>query len=238
MSERPKAFSLNRQIMNKYAIIAAGGTGLRMESPIPKQFLLLMGKPVLWHSVDTFLKAYEELEIVLVLPETRLAEGQAILSANGSPDRVRILAGGPTRFHSVKKGLTAVPVGSVVFIHDAVRCLLSIDLIHRCHDQALKSGNAVPAISAVDSIRLQEGEDNRILEREKIKIIQTPQTFLSDLIKKAYEQEYNATFTDEASVLESTGVRIQLVDGENTNIKITRAADFFLAEKILEGRNC
>src|SRR6476661_892087 len=123
--------------MKKIAVIVAGGTGTRMNNTIPKQFLLLNGKPVLYYTIDTFLKAYDDLEVILVLPEEHIAAGQEIIDAFFDYNRIKITAGGRTRFHSVQNGLKLVEEESIVFVHDAVRCLLSVDLIHRCYEAVL-----------------------------------------------------------------------------------------------------
>jgi 2-C-methyl-D-erythritol 4-phosphate cytidylyltransferase len=223
--------------MKKYAVIVAGGSGIRMGTTVPKQFLNLHGKPVLLYTLNTFLKAYEDLEIILVVAEDYLKPSNDIIKSTIDPTRIKPASGGPNRFHSVRNGLTHVPENSVVFVHDGVRCLLSIDLIHRCYAMVLEHGNAIPAIQAVDSIRIETGGGSEVISRDKVKIIQTPQTFYSTIIKTAYEQEFDESFTDEASVVERLGVKIHLVTGETTNIKLTRPIDFLIAEKILEERN-
>jgi 2-C-methyl-D-erythritol 4-phosphate cytidylyltransferase len=222
--------------MKKYAVIVAGGSGLRMGTSVPKQFLELQGKPVLWYTITAFLEAYPDLEIILVLPQAHLQTGLHIIQTTKDPSRVWITEGGETRFHSVKKGLDHVQLHSMVFVHDGVRCLLTPDLIRRCYNHAIDKGNAIPAISAVDTIRIETVKGNELIDREKIRIIQTPQTFFSDIIKAAFEQDYEESFTDEASVVERLGVKIHLVEGEATNIKITRPIDILIAEKILEER--
>jgi 2-C-methyl-D-erythritol 4-phosphate cytidylyltransferase len=219
--------------MKKYAVIVAAGSGSRMAASIPKQFLPLNGKPVLWYTLKTFLEAFDDLEIILVLHEDYLQTGKGIIQLTGFADRIKIITGGPTRFHSVKSGLTLVPHESIVFVHDGVRCLVSKDLIHRCYKTALETGNAIPAITSPDSIRIVEDNSNRIIDRTKVKLIQTPQTFQSTVLKTAFEQQYEESFTDEASVAEKFGVKITLVEGDETNIKITRPLDILLAEKIL-----
>ncbi len=222
--------------MKKYAVIVAGGSGLRMGTSVPKQFLELQGRPVLWYTITAFLEAYPDLEIILVLPQAHLQTGLHIIQTTKDPGRVWITEGGETRFHSVKKGLDHVQLHSMVFVHDGVRCLLTPDLIRRCYNHAIDKGNAIPAISAVDTIRIETVKGNELIDREKIRIIQTPQTFFSDIIKAAFEQDYEESFTDEASVVERIGVKIHLVEGEATNIKITRPIDILIAEKILEER--
>ena len=221
--------------MKKYAIIVAGGAGVRMGGSIPKQFQLLKGKPVLWHSVNAFAKAFDDIHIVLVIAEIYMARAEAIIKE--FPQRkFSIAAGGETRFHSVKNGLDLIEENSVVFVHDAVRCLVSADLIRKCYEETIQTGNAVPAIIATDTIRIETSEGNRQIDRDSVKIIQTPQTFFSDKLKKAFLQEYTPYFTDEASVAETSGTKINLVEGETSNIKITRPIDLLIAEKILQER--
>jgi 2-C-methyl-D-erythritol 4-phosphate cytidylyltransferase len=222
--------------MKKYAVIVAGGSGLRMGTAQPKQFLPLRGKPVLWYSLTAFLNAFKDLEIILVLPQDHLQTGEDIIRTTHDPNRIWITAGGATRFHSVKNGLDHIHHHSIVFVHDGVRCLLTPELIRRCYEKALDKGNAIPSIRAVDTIRLETVGGNEMIDRQKVHIIQTPQTFYSDIIKAAFEQDYEESFTDEASVVERLGVKIQLVEGEPTNIKITRPVDILMAEKILEER--
>ena len=209
---------------------------MRMGTSVPKQFLEMHGRPVLWYTITAFLESYSDLEIILVLPKAHLQTGLHIIQSTMDASRVWITEGGETRFHSVKKGLDHVQLHSMVFVHDGVRCLLTPDLIRRCYNHAIDKGNAIPAISAVDTIRIQTVKGNELIDREKIRIIQTPQTFFSDIIKAAFEQDYEESFTDEASVVERLGVKIHLVEGEATNIKITRPIDILIAEKILEER--
>ena len=222
--------------MKKYAVIVAGGSGMRMGTNMPKQFLPLRGQPVLWYTLTAFLEAFSDLEIILVLPEAHIQTGQEILRSTQDPDRVWMAIGGPTRFHSVKNGLAHIHQHSIVFVHDGVRCLLTPDLVRRCYEKAQQLGNAIPAVPAVDTIRVENFNGNSQIDRNKVRIIQTPQTFYSDIIKAAFEQEYEEEFTDEASVVERLGVKINLVEGEATNIKITQPVDILIAERILEER--
>ncbi|NII29886.1 2-C-methyl-D-erythritol 4-phosphate cytidylyltransferase [Pseudoflavitalea sp. X16] len=222
--------------MKKYAVIVAGGSGMRMGTMVPKQFLPLQGKPVLWYTLTAFLDAFPDLEIILVLPEAHLQTGQDILRSTYAPDRIWMTVGGETRFHSVRNGLSHIHQHSIVFVHDGVRCLLTPQLIRRCCQMAQERGNAIPSITAVDSIRIETFDGNEFIDRSKVRIIQTPQTFYSDIVKAAFEQEYEESFTDEASVVERLGVKIHLIEGEATNIKITHPIDVLIAEKILEER--
>ncbi|HPZ88332.1 MAG TPA: 2-C-methyl-D-erythritol 4-phosphate cytidylyltransferase [Flavihumibacter sp.] len=220
--------------MEKYAVIVAGGSGLRMGTNIPKQFLDLRGKPVIWHTLTAFLDAYPDMNIILVLPEPHLETGKQIIRSTYDPDRIWITVGGETRFHSVKNGLQHIHRHSIVFVHDGVRCLLTPALIRRCYNEAVDKGNAIPATTAVDTVRLERFNGTEMIDRNKVKLIQTPQTFFSELVKSAFEQDYHESFTDEASVVEKLGVKIHLIEGESTNLKITRPLDLLMAEKILE----
>lgn len=223
--------------MNKYAVIVAGGSGSRMNSAVPKQFLLVKNKPVLYYTLDTFLKAYDDLKIILVLPEEYIATGQEIIDAWFDYKRIKITVGGRTRFHSVQNGLQLVDEESIVFVHDAVRCLLSVSLIHRCYDAALEFGAAIPVVDCLDSVRFVSSHGNEALERRNVKLVQTPQVFLSTILLPAFNIDYKDKFTDEATVVEAFGMKVQLVEGEEDNIKITRPFDLLLAEKIMDERN-
>lgn len=222
--------------MEKFAVIVAGGSGLRMGTTVPKQFLLLRDKPVLWYTLTAFLDAFQDMQIILVLPEQHLRTGQDIIRSTYDPDRIWMTIGGETRFHSVRNGLQHINRHSIVFVHDGVRCLLTPELIRKCYDAAVDKGNAIPAITAVDTIRIETVNGNEQIDRNKVRIIQTPQTFFSDIIKTAFEQDYHESFTDEASVVEKLGVKIHLIDGEGSNIKITRPLDLLIAERVLEER--
>lgn len=204
-----------------------------MQSAVPKQFLELKGKPVLWYTLNTFLQAYSDMQIILVVAADNIERGKAIAAQTFASDRIKITTGGDSRFQSVKNGLQLVNPGSIVFVHDAARCLVSIALIHRCYEHAVTHGNAIPAINATDTIRIDAGHGPTLVDRNQVYIIQTPQTFKSDVLKPAFDVPYNQSFTDEASVAEAAGERIHLVEGEDTNIKITRPADLLFAEKLL-----
>jgi len=222
--------------MKKFGVIVAGGSGVRMGTEIPKQFLLLKGKTILWHSIYAFLNAFDNIHLIIVLPKAHWKEGEALQAS--FPDKsIQLVEGGATRFESVKNGLQFVAKDSIVFVHDAVRCLVSIDVIKRCYKQAFLKGSAIPAVTATDSIRMmKDDEQSEIADRNKVRIIQTPQTFVSNLLLPAFEQPYNELFTDEASVVEHAGKSIYLVEGCYNNIKITRPIDLMIAEKILEER--
>ena len=220
--------------MRKYAIIVAGGTGKRMGTPLPKQFLPLHDKPLLYYTLKTFLESFDDLQVILVLHPDYANLGQEIIDAYFDPDRVKITNGGDSRFQSVKNGLALVQDEGIIFVHDAVRCLVSRELIHRCYNQALETGIAVPAIPSKDSIRLQTEDGNEVMDRNKIMLVQTPQTFHSKILIPAFEIDFKDQFTDEATVVEAFGLKIILVEGEDTNIKITRPIDLEIAERILK----
>ena len=219
--------------MKKIAVIVAGGTGTRMNNTTPKQFLSLQGKPVLYYTINSFLQAYPDLDIILVLPEEHVAAGQEIIDAFFDYNRIKITIGGRTRFHSVQNGLQLIKEECIVFVHDAVRCLVSIDLIQRCYHAAMESGSAIPVIDSKDSVRLVTAEGNEALDRSAIKLVQTPQTFHSKILLPAFNIDYKDKFTDEATVVEAFGLKVQLVQGEENNFKITRPVDLVMAEELL-----
>ena len=223
--------------MRKIAVIVAGGSGQRMGVPTPKQFLEVNGKPLLWHTIHAFLQAFVDIELVIVLPETYLSAGKQIASLFLSAT-IHFTTGGATRFHSVQKGLRLLnTTNSIIFVHDGVRCLITPDLIKRCYQQAIEKGSAIPAVAATDSIRIETGVDNSVVaDRNKVRIIQTPQTFKSEILLPAFEQAYTEGFTDEATVVEAFGGKIFLIEGEYNNLKITRPIDLLIAEKIMEER--
>jgi|ERR1019366_3041771 2-C-methyl-D-erythritol 4-phosphate cytidylyltransferase len=219
--------------MKKIALIVAGGKGSRMNNDIPKQFLLLKNKPVLYYTLKAFTDAYENIEIILVLPEEHISKGQEIIDGYFDHSRIRITAGGRTRFHSVQNGLALINEESIIFVHDGVRCLITSDLIKKCYETAVENGNAVPAVECGDSVRLLTANGNKIVARNKVKLIQTPQTFHSKILLPAYKIDYKDKFTDEASVVEAYGLTINLIEGEKNNIKITTPADLHLAGILL-----
>jgi 2-C-methyl-D-erythritol 4-phosphate cytidylyltransferase len=220
--------------MKKYVVIVAGGAGLRMGSLLPKQFLLIHNWPIVWYTMQVFLKSYKDIQIILVLPEEYYDTGRAICYEMNPHYPVLTVAGGETRFLSVQKGLSLVQEPSIVFIHDAVRCLLSPSLIHLCYEEAIRFGSAIPCIESKDSIRILTDAGHVSVNRTNIKLVQTPQTFLSDLILPAYQVPYRESFTDDASVLEAAGRIVHLVEGEVNNIKITTPLDLAIAEKLLD----
>lgn len=222
--------------MKKYVIVVAGGSGTRMGTSLPKQFMLLRDKPVLYYTLKVFLEAYDDLEIVLVLPVDYTDMGQEIIDAFFDKERIRITAGGDTRFQSVKNGLSLIDEESIIFVHDGVRCLVTKELIQRCYLQAVETGTAIPAVPSKDSIRLIREEGNEAFDRNKVMLVQTPQTFHSKILLPAFQIDYKDKFTDEATVVEAYGMKVSLVEGEVNNIKITRPVDLLIAESILSGK--
>src|SRR3954465_5161596 len=158
--------------MQKCAVIVAGGSGHRMGTSLPKQFLQLRNKPVLWYTLTSFLDSFPDMQIILVLHPEHLETGRSIIHSTYDPDRIWMTIGGETRFHSVQSGLQHIHHYCMVFVHDGVRCMVSPQLIRRCYEEALQKGNAVPAITAVDTIRLQQGDHYELVDREKVRIIQ------------------------------------------------------------------
>jgi 2-C-methyl-D-erythritol 4-phosphate cytidylyltransferase len=207
-----------------------------MGSEVPKQFLLIHGKPVLWYTLDVFLSAYDDLSVILVVPAAHREAGRAVIAASRAGDRIRMTDGGVTRFDSVRKGLEFIQGESVIFVHDAVRCLLSPALVHRCYEQALRTGSAIPVVDSRDSVRVLTETGSEAIERSRIRLVQTPQTFRSELLLNAYRTEYAVHFTDDATVVEASGHAVHLVEGESDNIKLTVPADMVVAERLLRGK--
>jgi len=223
--------------MKKIAIIVAGGNGSRMNNDIPKQFLLLKNKPVLYYSIKTFLDSFDDTEIILVLPAEHIAKGKEIIDGYFDASKFKIISGGRTRFHSVKNGLSMVAnEEAIIFVHDGVRCLFTKSLVKRCYESALESGTAIPALTCRDSVRMITNNGNKILDRNKIKLVQTPQTFHSKILLPAYSIDYKEAFTDEATVVEAFGIKVNLIEGEINNIKITTPPDLIFAEYILNAK--
>jgi 2-C-methyl-D-erythritol 4-phosphate cytidylyltransferase len=219
--------------MKKNAVIVAGGSGTRMGSNLPKQFMLLNDKPVLYYTIKVFLEAFTDLHLILVLPADHIDTGKKLIKTYFGKKNIRITSGGETRFQSVKNGLALIEEESIVFVHDGVRCLLTTDLIHRCYEMAFTTGSAVPVIPSKDSIRLLKEENSEAIDRNKVMLVQTPQTFHSKILLPAYQIDYKDKFTDEATVVEAYGIKVSLVEGEENNIKITRPVDLLIAEKIM-----
>ena len=218
-----------------YVIIVAGGKGLRMGSDIPKQFLPIGGKPVLMRTLERF-RAYDDaLQIILVLPEAQQPYWRELCGQYHFDVEYQLANGGQTRFHSVQNGLALVPdeAEGVVGVHDGVRPFPSIEVIRNCYETARTKKAVIPVIPVVETVRHLEGDKSVTVPRGDYRLVQTPQTFDIQLLKAANRQPYNDGFTDDASVVESYGFEITLVEGNRENIKITTPYDLKIAEVLL-----
>ena len=223
--------------MQTYAVIVAGGSGTRMGADLPKQFLHIHDIPVFIHTLKAFREALPGGKIVLVLPKAHLDTGVNYIHQFLPGSGVKIVEGGETRFHSVKNGLAEVKEEGIVFIHDAVRCMVTPELIKRCHHDAQLYGSSIPVVALRDSIRRVTDNGSEVVDRAILRAVQTPQTFRSNIILKAFETSFDPSFTDEASVIEKQGGTVHLTEGEESNVKVTYPTDLLVAEKILEFRN-
>ncbi len=207
-----------------------------MGTALPKQFLDLYGKPVLYWSIKAFQDALPGCQIILVLPAAQISLAQMVLQCFPERINLTIVAGGDTRFASVANGLKAVPPEGIVLVHDGARPLASTELIQRCYEAACASDTAIPVIPAADSIRRVSADGSRAVAREDLRAVQTPQAFEARLLHEAFQQPYQPSFTDEATVVEALGKSVQLVEGERGNIKITVPEDLIIAEALLTSR--
>jgi 2-C-methyl-D-erythritol 4-phosphate cytidylyltransferase len=220
--------------MKRYAILVGGGSGSRMQQDIPKQFLLLDGKPVLMHTLEAFYQSEPRPEIVVVLNVDFHEYWEKLCKTHEFIIPHTLVKAGQERFFSVKNGLKLVKGKALVAIHDAVRPIIKKEKIEHAFSYAEVHGNAVLAIPSKDSVRLSDTKENKAVARELVYLIQTPQIFKSTMLKKAYQQEFRTSFTDDASVVEHAGVAIHLVEGDPKNIKITYPEDLALAEVFLK----
>ena len=217
--------------MKKYAIIVAGGSGTRMGSEVPKQFLILAGKPILMHTILKFKSEVDE--IIVVLPQNQFDYWSSLCVQYSFSEPVKIVAGGKSRFESVKNGLNTITENGIVAVHDAVRPFVNQTIIKEAFEVAKEKGNAVVSVLLNDSIREVNEIGNKAVDRSLYRLIQTPQCFEVNFLKTAYEQEEKSTFTDDASVAESIGAKINLTQGSYDNIKITTTSDLVIGEAIL-----
>ena len=216
--------------MVKYAIIVAGGKGLRMGTEVPKQFLDLGGKPVLVRTLEAFHQFDSLIKLILVLPEDHISYWQHLSQPFISDLNIKLVAGGETRFHSVRNGLQGIKDEGLVAVHDAVRPLIDSSTIKATYESAALSGAAISVVRLKDSIRKISGSSSEPVPRDAYRLVQTPQVFHAKLLRSAYEQEYQSDFTDDASVVQQLGHPIALVDGNYLNIKITTPEDLALAK--------
>ena len=218
-----------------YIIIVAGGKGLRMGSDIPKQFLPIGGKPILMRTLERFRDYSENLQIILVLPIAQQDYWRQLCEQYHFEVKYQLANGGQTRFHSVQNGLALIPddVEGVVGVHDGVRPFPSVEVIRNCYEAARTAKAVIPVIPVVETVRHIEGEGSVTVPRGDYRLVQTPQTFDIQLLKAANRQPYNDGFTDDASVVESFGHQITLVEGNRENIKITTPYDMKIAEVLI-----
>lgn len=223
--------------INIGVVIVAGGSGTRIGGPVPKQFRIIGGEPVLARTINTFAEALPAAEIVVVLPEEHIAFWEN-LAARFEVAPHRCVRGGSERFHSVKAGIEALgKERGIIAIHDGVRALVSKKLIIRAVQTAIESGSAIPVTTPVDSFRVATDEGSHPIDRSTLRIIQTPQIFNAETLRQAYETEYLPSFTDDASVVEHYGVKVTLCEGERSNIKITTVEDIVIAEALLAAKD-
>ena len=222
--------------MQCYAIIVAGGKGLRMGGDIPKQFLPIGGKPVLMRTIEVFRQVFPDINIILVLPVSQQEYWQQLCREYAFGVPFQIADGGETRFHSVSNGLKLIPddAEGLVGVHDGVRPFVTSETVRRCYDEAIAFGAVVPVVPVVETVRQLCGDGTSVtVPRDDYKLVQTPQTFHVSLLKKAYMQPYSPSFTDDASVVEALGKPIHLVEGNRENIKITTPADIRFVNGLL-----
>lgn len=219
--------------MKKYAIIVAGGKGLRMGGDLPKQFLPMGGKPVLMHTLEVFRKYDATLQIILVLPREQQQFWKQLCEEHHFAVEHTVADGGETRFHSVKNGLALVQPPGLVGVHDGVRPFVSIEVIRRCFDLAEQHKAVIPVIDIVETVRHLTDAGSETVNRNDYKLVQTPQVFDAELLQKAYAQEFTPFFTDDASVVEAMGVPVHLAEGNRENIKITTPFDLKVGSALL-----
>ncbi len=226
--------------MRTIAIIVAGGSGTRFGAQLPKQFLELAGRPILMRTIEAFGESCEtgdtSLDVIVTLPADQMDLWQQLCEKYAFSLPHRVVAGGETRWHSVKNALAAVgdiADVDVIAVHDGVRPLATAGLIHRVLDAARRDGAAIPVVPLNDSVRQVAGDTSHALDRSSLRAVQTPQAFDARLLLDAYHQPFDPTFTDDASVVERAGHRVTLVDGDPVNLKITRPMDLALAEYLL-----
>ncbi len=224
--------------MDKYVVIVAGGSGKRMASNTPKQFLEIGKLPILCHTINAFYQVKELVEIIVVLPENQIGYWKELCENYKFKIPHKIVPGGKSRFESVKNGIQSISnIKSLVAIHDGVRPFISIDIINKSFETAMQHGSGIVACKPKESIRKKTGTTTKAEDRSKFFSIQTPQTFRTDEIYKAYKVEEKDYFTDDASVAEDYGIEIRLVEGSDENIKITTQTDLIFAEALIQHRN-
>jgi 2-C-methyl-D-erythritol 4-phosphate cytidylyltransferase len=220
--------------MDKFVIIVAGGSGNRMSAEVPKQFLLLSGKPLLMHSIEKFHAAFTDITIIIALNPAFKDAWKGLCEQYKMSIKHQLVEGGETRYHSVKNALHIVPGDCLVAVHDAARPLVSILLIKETFDAAVDFGSAIPCIPVNETIRMISQDKISLIDRNTLRIVQTPQVFNASLLKKAYEQDFDPQFTDDGSLLEAMGLQVNLVKGDPSNIKVTLPDDLKIAEVLIK----
>lgn len=223
--------------MERSVIIVAGGSGRRMGAAVPKQFLLLGGKPLLCHAISAFHGFNPAMQLIVVLPNEQTGAWQALCATHNFQVPHAVVHGGTERFHSVREGLKLVQHDGVVAVHDGVRPLVSMELIANCFSAAEQHGAAIPVVPLSSSVRMVEDGSSRALDRSQLRIVQTPQCFRVPLLRKAFELPYDLAFTDEATLAERSGTAVQLVEGDERNIKVTTPIDLHVAETLWEAES-
>jgi 2-C-methyl-D-erythritol 4-phosphate cytidylyltransferase len=216
-----------------YAIIVAGGTGSRMNTDIPKQFIEIDGKPLIIFSIEAFYNYKKDIEIIIPVHADYRQLLESILKKYGYSE-ITLVIGGATRYHSVKNALEKVTTEGWVAIHDAARPVIDKDFIAVLFDYALQNGNAVPAVQINETVRLMNGGRTEVIDRSNLRLIQTPQIFDVSSLKDAYVIHHTASFTDDAMVMEASGHHISLCEGNPANIKVTNSADLIIVSEILK----
>lgn len=223
--------------LKEYALIVAGGKGTRMKTKLPKQFLALNGLPVLMHTINAFYRYNENTQVILVLPEDDFQLWEELCIKHNFKKSIKIQKGGDSRFQSVKNGLSLIEGEGLVAIHDGVRPLVSEDIIGASYRLAAVHDSAVAAVRLKESIRMTDQDNTKAMDRSRFRLIQTPQTFKTNLIKQAYEGKEDASLTDDASVAERAGHIISLFEGSYENIKITTPEDLVVAKALMDARS-
>jgi len=219
--------------MKRYAVIVAGGQGVRMGAARPKQFLEIGGKPILRHTIERFQAFDPKMDFILVLPAAQKDWWKEYCRQSGFLDRYTLVSGGITRFHSVQNALQYVKEDGVVAVHDGVRPLVSLSLLERMFAAAEEHAALIPAVPVVESMRRVDGETSAPVSRDGMVLVQTPQLFDARLLKEAYRQPFSPAFTDDASVVEAAGTAVHIVAGDRINIKITTPDDLDLAARLM-----
>jgi len=220
--------------MNKAIIIAAGGVGKRMNLGIPKQFINIAGKPILIHTLEIFYEYDPFIEIFLVLPKNYINEGKKILTDYNNKFKVTFVEGGETRYHSVKNALKKAEKFEIIAIHDAVRPFINAQFLSRLIKTAEENGSAVPVIKVSDTIKEITDNHVRLINRDNVYLLQTPQVFKKEWLLKAYETPYNESITDDSTLLEKNGYKLTYVEGLRYNIKITTQEDLLIADYLIK----